>query len=300
MERKVTQFKWSSQSFTQKSLDLAVLIAALVASVWISHLAASTPTESSEWLHLVEILQTTTSVDLLLMTVLLVGWNLCLSSLALYGSRRLARWRDDLVDVMWAVGLCTFALAALAQVFEWKGISRWLLLSFWLLASTWLFASRLLKRFVLREVRLRGRNLHHVIIVGAGPRGQHLADILNHHPELGFSLLGFVDDMKAPGVIGPLEEIARILASNVVDEMMIALPVKKFYPQINQITRIAEEQGIIVRFCSELFDLRRARTRAEQLDDVPVFTLYTAPLSTGGGTCMRMRDAAGWAACAAL
>src|SRR5262249_5402466 len=154
----------------------------------------------------------------------------------------------------------------------------------------------LLKRFVLREVRLRGRNLHHVIIVGAGPRGQHLADILNHHPELGFSLLGFVDDMKAPGVIGPLEEIARILASNVVDEMMIALPVKKFYPQINQITRIAEEQGIIVRFCSELFDLRRARTRAEQLDDVPVFTLYTAPLSTWGGTCKRMIDIAGAAA----
>jgi exopolysaccharide biosynthesis polyprenyl glycosylphosphotransferase len=187
-------------------------------------------------------------------------------------------------------------LAALAQVFDWDGVTRGLLLTFWLLASVWLFAWRLLKRLALRRVRLRGRNLHHVIIVGAGPQGQRLAEVLDHHPELGLNLLGFVDDLKAPGVIGPPEDLAQILADNVVDEVMIALPVKKFYQQINEVTRIAEEQGIVVRFCSELFNLRRARVRAEQLDDLPVFTLYTAPLSDWRGACKRVIDIAGAAA----
>ena len=149
---------------------------------------------------------------------------------------------------------------------------------------------------MLRRVRLRGRNLHHVIIVGAGPQGQRLAEILNHHPELGLNLLGFIDDLKVPGVIGPLEELAQILADNVVDELMIALPVKDFYPQINEIARIAEEQGVVVRFCSELFNLRRARVRGEQLDDLPVFTLYTAPLSAWRGDCKRVIDVVGAAA----
>jgi exopolysaccharide biosynthesis polyprenyl glycosylphosphotransferase len=296
LEGIVTQFKWSSLSFTQKSLDLAVLVAALGASAWILHIAGSAPILHQEWGHLVGMLQGSILIDFLFSAVLLLGWNLCLCSLALYDSRRLARWRDDLFDVMRAVGLCTLTLAALAQVFEWKGISSRLLLLFWLLASVWLFAWRWLKRVVLREVRLRGRNLHHVIIVGAGRRGQQLTGILKNHPELGLNLLGFIDNLKAPGVIGPFEEAARILAANVVDEIMIALPVKKFYSQINEITRIAEEQGIVVRFCSELFDLHHARMRAEQLDDLPVFTLYCAPLSTWGITCKRMIDITGAAA----
>ncbi|MGH9841998.1 MAG: sugar transferase [Blastocatellia bacterium] len=283
----MTQFKWSSLSFTQKFLDLAVLVAALAISAWISN---------PEPRNLSEVSQLAVAANLCFLVILLVGWNLCLSSLALYGSRRLARWRDDFADVMRAVGLCTLTLAALAQVFVWGGVTRGLLLTFWLLASIWLFAWRLLKRVVLRKVRLRGRNLHHVIIAGAGPRGQRLAGNLNNHPELGLNLLGFVDDLKAPGVIGPLENLAQILADNVVDELMIALPVKDFYTQINEITRIAEEQGVVVRFCSELFNLRRARARAEQLDDLPVFTLHTAPLSAWRGACKRMIDIAGAAA----
>jgi exopolysaccharide biosynthesis polyprenyl glycosylphosphotransferase len=289
----MTQFKWSSLTFTQKFLDLTVLAAALATSGWVSHAAVSDPIWHSESSHFADVLEGATSANFLFLVVLLLGWNLCLSSIALYGSKRLARRRDDLFDVVRAVGLCTVALAALAQVFGLTVISRDLLLSFWLLASIWLFSWRWLKQVVLREVRLRGRNLHHVIIVGAGPRGQYLADILNDHPELGFNLLGFVDNLKAPGVIGPLEDIARILAGNVVNEVMIALPVKNFYPQIDEITRIAEEQGIVVRFCSEMFDLRRARARAEQLDDLPVFTLYTVPLSAWRGTCKRMIDVTG-------
>lgn len=280
----MTQFNWSSLSFTQKFLDLAVLVAALAISSWVSNPGLGNLSEASQ-LELV--------AKLCFLVILLVGWNLCLSSLALYGSRRLARWRDDFADVMRTVGLCMLTLAALAQVFDWDGVTKGLLLTFWLLASIWLFAWRLLKRFALRRVRLRGRNLHHVIIVGAGPQGQRLAEILNHHPELGLNLLGFIDDLKVPGVIGPLEELAQILADNVVDELMIALPIKDFYPKINEITRIAEEQGVVVRFCSELFNLRRARVRAEQLDDLPVFTLYTAPLSAWRAACKRMIDITG-------
>jgi exopolysaccharide biosynthesis polyprenyl glycosylphosphotransferase len=284
MECIVTEFNWSSLSFTQKFLDLAVLVAALAVSSWVSNPGLGNLSKASQ-LALV--------AKLCFLIILLVGWNLCLSSLALYGSRRLARWRDDFADVMRAVGLCMLTLAALAQVFDWDGVTRGLLLTFWLLASVWLFAWRLLKRLALRRVRLRGRNLHHVIIVGAGPQGQRLAEVLDHHPELGLNLLGFVDDLKAPGVIGPLADLAQILAGNVVDEVMIALPVKKFYPQINEVTRIAEEQGIVVRFCSELFNLRLARARAEQLDDVPVLTLYTVPPSNWRSACKRLIDVIG-------
>jgi len=150
----VIQFKWSSLSFTQKSLDLAVLVVALATSIRILRLVSPAPTLNSEWERFLTMLFSATWTDLLFLAILLSGWNLCLSSLALYGSRRLARWCDDLIDVMRAVGLCTLTLAALAQVFEWEGIPRGLSLSFWLLASVSLFAWRWLKRVVLRKARM--------------------------------------------------------------------------------------------------------------------------------------------------
>ena len=69
------------------------------------------------------------------------------------------------------------------------------------------------------------------------------------------------DDAKAPGLIGPLKHIAQILDDNVVNEIMIALPIKSHYEEVSEIIHTAEEQGIVVRLDSELFDLRFARAR---------------------------------------
>jgi exopolysaccharide biosynthesis polyprenyl glycosylphosphotransferase len=283
----MTQFKWSSLSYTQKSLDLSVLFVALAASVWILYPVIP---ELSE---LIVITHEMGAISLCATMVLLVGWYLCLSSLALYSSRRLARWQDDLADVTRAVGLCALTLAAIAQVFSLRGIVLIFLLVFWALASVLLFSWRCLKRVVMRRARLHGRNIRHVIIVGAGPRGQHLADILHDHPELGFNLIGFVDNTRSPGVIGPLNELAQILDDHIVNEIMIALPIKSYYEELREIVHIAEEQGVVVRFDSELFDLHLARARAEYLDGVPMLTLYGGPPSNWRSDCKRMIDLLG-------
>jgi exopolysaccharide biosynthesis polyprenyl glycosylphosphotransferase len=278
----MTQFKWSSLSFTQKFLDLAILAGAF--SLTMLLLWRKPPSAVPAELDLQTIC---------LLVLLLIGWNLCLSSLGMYGSRRLTQWHTDLMDVVRAVGLCTLTLSALSHLFGWEWLDGVLLAAFWLTASLSLFSFRLIKRLVLREVRLRERNLHHVLIVGAGPRGQRMAEIINDHPELGYHLLGFIDNQKRPGVIGKLDEFAQILSEQIVDEVMIALPVKSFYAEITEIINLAEEQGIVVRLHSELFSPKLARARAEQLDDVPVLTLFTTPPPDWRAVCKRLLDFTG-------
>lgn len=278
----MTQFRWSSLSFTQKFFDLAILMAALAATnllLWQQPVAA-VPAQLD-------------APTVGLLGLLLLGWNFCLSSLSLYGSRRLTRWSTDLLEVMRAVGLCTLTLSAFSHLAHWEWLDGMLLATFWVIASLSLFAFRLIKRFCLREIRLRERNLHHVLIVGAGPRGQQMAEVINRHPELGYHLLGFVDNQKCPGVIGGLDEFAQILAEQIVDEVMIALPVKTFYAEINEVIRLAEEQGIVVRLHAELFSPKLARARAEQLDDVPVLTLFTVPPPDWRAVCKRALDFTG-------
>ncbi len=278
----MTPFKWSSLSFTQKLLDLAILTGALALTTLLL------------WHQPVSSIPARFDLGVLTVLVMLwAGWNLCLSSLPLYGSRRLTRWHHDLLDVVRAVGLCSLTLSAFSHLFHWEWLDGTLLAVFWLTASLGLCAFRLLKRFVLREVRLHERNLHHVLIVGAGPRGQRMAEVINRHPELGYHLLGFIDDQKAPGVVGKLDQFAGILAEQIVDEVLIALPVKSYYAEINEIIRLAEEQGIVVRLHAELFNHKLARARAEQLDDVPVLTLYTAPPGDWRATCKRALDVLG-------
>jgi exopolysaccharide biosynthesis polyprenyl glycosylphosphotransferase len=219
-----------------------------------------------------------------------------LSSLWLYRSKRLSNWRDELAEVVKAVSLCTLLLATAELLLQWQTVTRWVLVSFWLLASALLFLVRLFKHYTLRQFRLHGRNLRRVVIVGTGPRAQQLAALVRQHSELGYRLVGFIDNVQRPGVIGRLDRMADILRDNVVDEMMIALPIKTFYEEMENIVQVGAEQGITVRLHSDLFSVRLTRAVAEQLDETPILSLYTSPEYSWGFVCKRVIDVGGAAA----
>jgi exopolysaccharide biosynthesis polyprenyl glycosylphosphotransferase len=209
--------------------------------------------------------------------ILLISWSVCLSSLWLYRSKRLSRWQDELLEVVKAVSLCTLILSTAELILAWQTVNRWMLVGFWLLASLFLFLVRLAKRSMLRQFRLHGRNLRRVVIVGTGPRAQQLAQMMRQHSELGYILVGFIDDVQQPDVIGTLDHMAEILRDNVIDEMMIALPIKTFYEKMENVVQMAAEQGITVRLHSDLFSVQLTRAVAKQLDDMPMLALYTGP-----------------------
>jgi exopolysaccharide biosynthesis polyprenyl glycosylphosphotransferase len=153
------------------------------------------------------------------------------------------------------------------------------LLIFALSAGGLLFALRLVKRKLLKEFRLHGRNLRSVVVIGAGRRGQEIVKLIKENPEIGYKFAGFVDDLNTPKTIGRLSEISRVLAENVIDEVIICLPVKTFYDQMESIAIAAEEQGITVRIYSDLFNLKLARAVPGEIGDAPILSLYTRSFS---------------------
>ena len=60
-----------------------------------------------------------------------------------------------------------------------------------------------------------------------------------------------------------------------MDEVVIALPMESSYGKAARIAMLCEEQGIIVRVLSDLFNLRVAQSRAEEFAGEPVTTLST-------------------------
>lgn len=202
------------------------------------------------------------------------SWAIVLSSFWLYRSKRLASWEDECFDVLRAVAFCALIVATLIFLAEWQIFPKRFLLIFSATAFFLLFFLRLLKRSLLKQFRLHGRNLRRVVIIGAGNRGQQIVKLIKENPEIGYHFAGFVDDLDEPEVIGSLDEISKVLAENVIDEVIICLPIKTFYDRMETVARAAEEQGITVRIYSDLFNLRLARAVAGEIGEAPILSLY--------------------------
>jgi len=126
-----------------------------------------------------------------------------------------------------------------------------------------------------------------MVIIGTGERAQNFARKVKKTPELGYKIIGFIDDpwsgfLKFQGNgwrhLGGLNDFQEILRKNVIDEVVLSLPVKSHYDKICAIINLCEQQGIIIRFLSDLFDLKIAKSYIDNLDGTPLLTLHTVPV----------------------
>ncbi len=144
--------------------------------------------------------------------------------------------------------------------------------------------SRAVLRGTLGYLRTKGRNLRFIVIVGTNSRALRFARIIQSRKELGYRIRGFVDMLwsgsgmvqkEGYSLLGGFGDFGSIISDKVVDEVMICLPLRSFYDQANQIAKLSEEQGIVVRFLPDLFNLRLAYSKIEQFEDEYMITLFT-------------------------
>ena len=223
--------------------------------------------------------------NFLLMLALLGASHLVLRANGLYESRRLSTQRAEVGDILKAVTFCALLVAAAAVAFRLEAVSsRSFFLAFWATSAATLIASRILLRHLLAHLRRKGRNLREVLIVGTNPRAADVAARIASRPELGYRVLGFVDDpwsglplIERHGypLVTDLQHLSQFLRESVVDEVFICLPLKSYYERIREIVERCESQGIIVRLLGRLFDLHLARAMADTFDEETVVYITT-------------------------
>jgi len=196
----------------------------------------------------------------------------------LYQSKRLSTKGAEAFDVFVAMMLLTVCLWAEAKLFRVPGWTTYFLMTFWAVGTVLITVTRMLLRFVLENIRKRGRNLHHVLILGTNSRAVAFAHEIEGKPERGCRLQGFVDDdwsgmreFKDSGffLACDLEGLPDFLRKNVVDEIAIYLPLRSFYERAAEIAHLARLHGILVRLDTDVFDLKFVRHRADAGNGVP-------------------------------
>lgn len=197
------------------------------------------------------------------------------ASCNLYKSKRMSTKRSEAADVLRAVTLSTACLWCAGRLFSIRHVSSYFFVVFWVVASVLIITTRMLLRYALREIRRRGHNLHHVLVMGTNSRAVDFARTMEAMPEGGCRLLGFVDDEWSGGegfketglrLVCSNDGLAEFLRKNVVDEIAIFLPLRSFYERAAETAKLAKQHGILVRLDTDIFDLKFAQARTEDID----------------------------------
>lgn len=146
-----------------------------------------------------------------------------------------------------------------------------------------------LSREAVRELLERrwraGMGLKRVVIAGAGELGRMVADRILQHRELGYQVVGFVDD-RAGGdhigyrglpLLGTLSEAAEIVRREQVDHLYVALPLEE-HARLLDLMEIASRECIDVKVVPDLLQFIVLRARLEDLDGLPVINVNDVPL----------------------
>ena len=230
---------------------------------------------------------------------LLVMWHIIFAMTGLYYSKRLSSPLLEFLDILKAVTLGTLALFLISLLFNIILVTPLFLGAFWLSSVLLMLASRLIIRMILARVRQHGCNLRNLLIVGTNDHALELAERLLSKPELGYEIVGFVDEkwrsQKQPEIrkdypLIPLDELDDYIRDNVVDEVIICLPPEKYYKVYNQIVDLCLEQGIIVRLVADLFFISLAKSKIDHFGEDTFICLYTGNMNSGALMVKRLID----------
>jgi Undecaprenyl-phosphate glucose phosphotransferase len=229
----------------------------------------------------------------------------------LQGLYRLRRGRSR-VDDFFAVFVgsilaVAFGIVATLYVqtyfaFRYRGeyeVSQWVWAIFIVVNTALTFGSRVLVREMLERKWRAGIGLKRILIAGSGELGRLVADKILEHRELGYQIVGFVDDRAAGDhlgyrglpLLGTLEQAAEVTQREAIDHLYVALPPEQHLRMIELIESTSREM-VDVKVVPDLLQVIALRARLEDLDGVPVINVNDVPLQGFNSIVKRVIDIA--------
>ncbi len=239
--------------------------------------------------------------NVFVLLVLFAAWYLIFRLAGAYRHDRLSPWIVEARRALLAASCGALAVLNGAFLFHLHPATPMFAVAFWFAAALLCVASRGGSRWVLTYARRGGRNLRNVLIVGTNTRAVDYAAQVEARTDLGYRVIGFVDDewsglgeFRRTGrkVVAAPERLVEFLRVQVVDEVVIGLPLGSSYPRCAEIIALCEEQGIVVRILSDHFHMKLAKTTVEVFDDKPLVTLWTGTMEGGATYLKRLLDLA--------
>ena len=195
--------------------------------------------------------------------------------------RRLEAWHITQANI---IGLMGFIL--ILYLIKEQNFSRKMIFIFFLVNVFLEVLSRNLIRYFLRNIRRKGYNQKHMILVGYSRAAEQYIDRINTNPEWGYSVRGILDDHQPRGmeykgvkVIGSIDNLLIILPQNRVDEIAITLGIDEYH-KLEYIVNMCEKSGVHTKFIPDYNNIIPTKPYTEDLLGLPVINIRHVPLNS--------------------
>ncbi|CAM2940703.1 undecaprenyl-phosphate glucose phosphotransferase [Paenibacillus sediminis] len=209
---------------------------------------------------------------------------------SLYSPKRKKRFSDDVVKLLQIHFISLFSLLSFLFVVKEMDISRSYLILYVSFNVMFIMLYRFMLKRMLQYMRQKGYNRQYVLILGAGTLGKRFHDNLRYYPELGYQVVGFLDDYQQwdgieakryKPILGTLEDLEDILHSVLVDEVVLALPLEAHH-KYAQIIASCEKAGVRTMIIPDFYDYLPARPMFDNFAGMPMINVRDIPLDIVG------------------
>jgi exopolysaccharide biosynthesis polyprenyl glycosylphosphotransferase len=200
--------------------------------------------------------------EYLSMLVVLVGCTIVVFNVSgLYRLKRGVSRFDEFFKVGGAVSVGTVVtIAVLSLILADRFIySRQLLITGWVLCILFVMLGRLLHSGLVVLLRRHGIDAERVLIVGAGQTGAIILDTIERSPQLGYRVVGFVDDevsepVRGVPVLGSTSQLAEVTRLSRADEVIIALSSRP-HGEILDLVYACMDEPVSIKIYPDTFQL---------------------------------------------
>jgi len=150
-----------------------------------------------------------------------------------------------------------------------------------------------LRRYMERQWAA-GYNLERVLVAGAGPLGRTVAEALVGHRELGYRVVGFLDDERQSPIagvphLGRLDQAMAAVQAHQVDQIYVALPLEE-HARLVSLIKSTTNECVDLKVVPDLVQYATIKAALEDLDGIPIISLNEVPLSGWSSMAKRLLD----------
>jgi exopolysaccharide biosynthesis polyprenyl glycosylphosphotransferase len=194
-------------------------------------------------------------------------------------------------------------LIVILFVFRPESFSRLIYAQAWVLMVAFLGVGRVLESVLRGMLRRRGIGVVRLLIVGCGTVGRAIMQALVAQPELGYQVVGFVDDNQEKlqdigryKALGTTADTPRLVNDLDVEQVIITLPWLS-HKKVLSIMSQCQRRGVQVRVVPDLFQITMNQVDIEELNGIPLIGFREPSLQATSRLVKRGLDVIGSVVC---
>lgn len=215
-------------------------------------------------------------IGLVLVGILLI----LLESRGLYRLPRGASWLEALARIADSTALAIAILVVVLYATR-TYYTRLLYVYAWFTITLAIGGGRALVGRLQRWLWKNGVGVERVLVVGAGQAGKRVMESIQGRPELGYFLVGYLDNEHEPlgstgegtfRYLGRPDDLPLVLQPCRIDEVIIALPPHE-HRRALEVANLCRQEGVDFRIAPDIFEMSFDRVDVGELAGIPLIGL---------------------------